>query len=122
MESQNLPPNRVGGWVALKRHDSGYDAKGHVTNSNGVECEVDNRNISVIEPAAEVEEYGNGSGYRTLEEIPHHRFTPALELKPNDSKIVTLKFNSHGTQPEPGFCTLQLELLLGHDFVPGEAK
>ena len=110
-------------WVALNETPGGYGAKGHITDSSGYECPIVNDGLSGIEHAAQFVDYGNQSpvfiNAPRVQSI-HHRFQPSLEIKPSDSSIATVKFNSTaGKQPEPGLCTLQLEILLGHDFIPG---
>ena len=44
-------------------------------------------------------------------------FSPATEIKPNDSVSATVKFQTmySGQPPTPGVCNIQLQLLLGHD-------
>jgi hypothetical protein len=50
-------------------------------------------------------------------------FNPATEIKPGDSTTVTFAFSSGESRPaSPGVCTLQLQFLLGNDFVMNCAK
>jgi hypothetical protein len=51
---------------------------------------------------------------------PHHRFQPAVEIKPGESSTATIKFMPpYGNRPQPGSYAVQIVLLLGHDFYPG---
>jgi TolB-like protein len=53
----------------------------------------------------------------------YEAFNPATEIKPGDSTTVTLAFSSsEGRPPSPGVCTLQLQFLLGDDFLNNSAK
>jgi hypothetical protein len=52
----------------------------------------------------------------------HEAFSPATEIQPGDSTTATLTFLSpEGRSALPGVCTLQLEFLLGDDFVLNNA-
>ena len=53
----------------------------------------------------------------------YEAFNPATEIKPGDSTTVTFAFSSGESRPpSPGVCTLQLQFLLGNDFVMNCAK
>lgn len=110
-------------WVALNGDDpEGHGAKGRIYDASGFGGPIDTRGLSGIEAATQFLSYGKGTGYATFQELqnPHHRFTPARQIKPNDASVATVKFvASSGKQPESGLCTLQIEFLVGHDFDSG---
>ena len=50
-------------------------------------------------------------------------FSPAMEIKPGDSSDATIEFSSgEGRAASPGICNLQLQFLLGDDYVSESAK
>jgi TolB-like protein len=112
-------------WLALQTFPGGYGAKARITDSGGVEFAADAREMSGIQPGREFLVYGNGSGFGTMQELqnPHHRFEPAVELKPGDTNTVTMKLYSvNGNRATTRSCTVNMEFLVGHDFVPAAGK
>jgi TolB-like protein len=93
-------------WVALN-NGGGFTPNGGLTDANGFQFAIDRTGLSGIESAS----YGP-YGY------DHNSFSPALEIKPNDSVSATVKFMPHDgrTRATPGICNLQIEFLLGQDF------
>jgi hypothetical protein len=90
-------------WVALNT-DLGNALKGTITDPDGNEFESDWSRVSGVAYAA----------------YQHGGFFQATELQPNDSTVATVKFVSHaGISAAPGICRLQMELLVGHEFVNG---
>jgi hypothetical protein len=109
-------------WMAFNGDTEGHGVKGHINDARGFECRIDSHGLSGIEAATQFLSYGKGTGYATIQELqnPHHRFTPAREIKPNDATTATVKFvSSSAKQLESGPCTLQIEFLVGHDFDSG---
>jgi hypothetical protein len=107
-------------WYGFGEGSGGRGVKGQLTDSGGYECGIDYQSLSGIPVVHQYVVYGNGSGYATMQEIqnPHPRLQSAFELKPGGSTIATMKFVSRSKPAESGVCTLQLEFLIGHDFVP----
>ena len=59
----------------------------------------------------------------SMNRLQGEAFNPATEIKPGDSTTVTFVFSSgENRPPSPGVCTLQLQFLLGNDFVMNCAK
>jgi hypothetical protein len=90
-------------WVALNT-DLGSALKGSITDPNGNQFESDWSRVSGIAYAA----------------YQHGGFFQATEIPPNGSTEATVKFVSRGgISAAPGTCRLQMELLMGHEFVNG---
>ena len=90
-------------WVALNT-DLGLALEGVITDPDGNEFGSDWSRVSGVAYAA----------------YQHGGFFQATELSPNDSTVATVKFVSHaGISAAPGTCRLQMELLVGHQFVNG---
>lgn len=94
-------------WVALNPKISLLDPNGN---------QFARGNAAGISYAGTHVQYGYGGGTQEY-------FNPAMEIKPGDSTPATIKFtSSEGRSASPGVCTLQMEFLLGDDFVNGSAK
>jgi hypothetical protein len=90
-------------WVALST-DLGSALKATVTDPNGNQFESNWRRVSGIAYAA----------------YQHGGFFQATEIPPNGSMEATVKFYSpSGMSASPGTCRLQMELLVGYEFVNG---
>lgn len=93
-------------WVALHSENSNM-LKSRITDSNGGEFQSWGGNEAT---GIEISSY-------YVDPYQPEDFSPATEIKPNDSISATVKFFSmySATRPTPGACNVQLELLLGHD-------
>jgi len=104
--------------VALCRNEERFGVKGHLTDPNGIQHEIDMNSLSGIELASQFVVSANDNQIFYQGHPTYPRFKPALEIKPSDSNPVTLKFRGNA-KAEPGLCSLQIELLVGRDFVRG---
>jgi curli biogenesis system outer membrane secretion channel CsgG len=92
-------------WVAVST-DLMSVIKGRLTDPNGSEFPADRTSVSGIQLAA----------YTQYGYVPNS-FSPATELKPNESLTAALKFRSpEGKRASPGSCQVQLEFLVGREY------
>jgi hypothetical protein len=93
-------------WVALDADKTGV-LKSVITDSNGTQ----------YQSWGGSEATGIEISFFNKNSYDRDNFSPATEIKPNDSVSATVSFQTMYSRPppQPGACNIQLQLLLGHD-------